>query len=277
MHHRYQTLGRIRQASPRCCLPELLGRHLRPRPRPAGRRQQERSRRLSRPRAFLPRVLSDQRPAVLAAGRALPPRRRRRQPGVETHHTVWRRQVPHARFALPRRAANGKRSTRSPRARPCQARQVRTAVFDGQFFSPANGKDFPAAKARPTPSGAGSPGPSPARPATRSSARTTRARVAPGGDDIVKLLGDDANLILLDEVLEYLISAGGIKVLDTTLRDETLSFIKRLTVAGGQHTQERAGVLAPVQQARIARLHQPAPDHRPPGRPQRPAPRAGRR
>jgi len=47
------------------------------------------------------------------------------------------------------------------------------------------------------------------------------------------LLGDAPNLILLDEVLEYLISAGGIKVLDTTLRDETLSFLKRLTVAVG--------------------------------------------
>ena len=44
---------------------------------------------------------------------------------------------------------------------------------------------------------------------------------------------DAPNLILLDEVLEYLISAGGIKVLDTTLRDETLNFLKRLTVAVG--------------------------------------------
>lgn len=42
-----------------------------------------------------------------------------------------------------------------------------------------------------------------------------------------------SNLILLKEVLEYLISAGRIKVHDTTLRDETLRFIKRLTVAMG--------------------------------------------
>ena len=41
------------------------------------------------------------------------------------------------------------------------------------------------------------------------------------------------SLILLDELLEYLISAGGIRVEQTTLRDETLSFLKRLTVAVG--------------------------------------------
>src|SRR5438270_777018 len=56
-------------------------------------------------------------------------------------------------------------------------------------------------------------------------------RVAPGGDDILQLLADSPNLILLDEVLNYLISAGGIKVEQTTLRDETLTFIQRLTVA----------------------------------------------
>ena len=41
------------------------------------------------------------------------------------------------------------------------------------------------------------------------------------------------SLILIDELLEYLISAGGVRVEQTTLRDETLSFLKRLTVAVG--------------------------------------------
>jgi len=59
------------------------------------------------------------------------------------------------------------------------------------------------------------------------------SRVAPGADEILTLLGNRANLILLDEVLNYLISAGGIKVHQTTLRDETLTFIQRLTVAVG--------------------------------------------
>ena len=111
--------------------------------------------------------------------------------------------------------------------------KVRTAVFDGQFFSPSNGKDFPGGKGKANTlwgwvawSIAGAVGYELFR-------KADEERVSPGADDIVKLLGDDANLILLDEVLEYLISAGGIKVLDTTLRDETLNFIKRLTVAVG--------------------------------------------
>ena len=59
------------------------------------------------------------------------------------------------------------------------------------------------------------------------------ARVAPGADAIVALLKRGPSLILLDELLEYLISAGGVRVEQTTLRDETLSFLKRLTVAVG--------------------------------------------
>jgi hypothetical protein len=109
--------------------------------------------------------------------------------------------------------------------------KVNRAVFDGQFFSPANGKDFPDGKGKANTlwgwiawSLRGAEGYKILR-------KDDEARVAPGGDDILKLLGDAPNLILLDEVLEYLISAGGIKVLDTTLRDETLSFLKRLTVA----------------------------------------------
>ena len=59
------------------------------------------------------------------------------------------------------------------------------------------------------------------------------ARVAPGGDLLVELLRRGPSLILLDEILEYLISAGGVPVGQTTLRDETLAFLKRLTVAVG--------------------------------------------
>jgi hypothetical protein len=57
------------------------------------------------------------------------------------------------------------------------------------------------------------------------------SRVAPGADDLLKLFGDQPNLILLDEVLEYLINAGGVKVLKTDLREQTLNFLKELTVA----------------------------------------------
>ena len=110
---------------------------------------------------------------------------------------------------------------------------ARTAVFDGQFFSASKGKRIPGEEFNVQTmwgwigwSLGGAEGYAIMK-------EQDLARVAPGGDDILELLGDAPNLILLDEVLEYLISAGGVKVHDTTLRDETLSFLKRLTVAVG--------------------------------------------
>ena len=109
--------------------------------------------------------------------------------------------------------------------------EVRTAVFDGQFFDATNGKTIPGQDFRARTmwgwiawSLAGQDGYDHVR-------RQDESRVAPGADEILPLLGDRANLILLDEVLNYLISAGGIKVHQTTLRDETLTFLQRLTVA----------------------------------------------
>jgi hypothetical protein len=107
----------------------------------------------------------------------------------------------------------------------------RVAVFDGQFFDATNGKDIPGEnfKAR-TLWGwiAWSLGKMPGYELVR---QQDESRVAPGGDVILSLLQDGPNLILLDEVLNYLISAGGIKVEQTTLRDETITFLGRLTVA----------------------------------------------
>lgn len=110
---------------------------------------------------------------------------------------------------------------------------VRTAVFDGQFFDAANGKAIPKQEFRARTiwgwiawSLAGQKGYELLR-------SQDEARVAPGGDEILALLADGPNLVLLDEVLNYLISAGGIKVHQTTLRDETLTFLQRLTVAVG--------------------------------------------
>lgn len=109
--------------------------------------------------------------------------------------------------------------------------KARVAVFDGQFFDATKGKEMPG---------------------TGQYARTMwgwvawrlggkegyellreqdEKRVAPGDDEVLKLLKKGPNLILLDEVLEYLISCGGIAVGKTNLRDETLNFLKRLTVA----------------------------------------------
>ncbi len=110
---------------------------------------------------------------------------------------------------------------------------MRMAVFDGQFFDAANGKVIPGQGFRARTmwgwiawSLAGKEGYEHFRTQDES-------RVAPGADEILPLLGEKANLILLDEVLNYLISTGGIKVHQTTLRDETLTFLQRLTVAVG--------------------------------------------
>jgi hypothetical protein len=111
--------------------------------------------------------------------------------------------------------------------------KARTAVFDGQFFSAVSGKEMPGTKLKAkTMWGwiAWSLGQEAGYELMRAA---DEAQVAPGGDDITKLLGNEPNLILLDEVLEYLISAGGINVGGTTLRDETINFIKRLTTAVG--------------------------------------------
>jgi hypothetical protein len=109
--------------------------------------------------------------------------------------------------------------------------KVNVAVFDGQFFSASNGKEFPHFKSKANTLWGWIAGCLGGQAGYELVRVADEARVAPGGDDILKLLGDAPNLILLDEVLEYLISAGGIKVIDTTLRGETLNFIKRLTVA----------------------------------------------
>jgi len=114
--------------------------------------------------------------------------------------------------------------------------QVRVAVFDGQFFDAVKGKVIPGTNLRAhTMWGwlAWSLGDEKGYELLRAQ---DEARVAPGGDEITALLQEGPNLILLDEVLEYLISAGGIRVEKTTLGDETMNFLKRLTVAVGTVT-----------------------------------------
>jgi hypothetical protein len=110
---------------------------------------------------------------------------------------------------------------------------VRASVFDGQFFDASNGKAIPKQEFRARTmwgwiawSLAGQKGYDLLR-------SQDEARVAPGADEILAVLAEGPNLILLDEVLNYLISAGGVRVHQTTLRDETLTFLQRLTVAVG--------------------------------------------
>jgi hypothetical protein len=113
---------------------------------------------------------------------------------------------------------------------------VRVAVFDGAFFDATNGKAIPGEKFRARTlwgwiawSLGGKKGYEQLR-------AQDEGRVAPGGDEILALLAETPNLILLDETLQYLISAGGIKIEQTTLRDETLTFLQRLTTAVGNTT-----------------------------------------
>jgi hypothetical protein len=113
---------------------------------------------------------------------------------------------------------------------------VHTAVFDGSFFDATKGKEVPGEEFRAqTMWGwiAWSLGDKKGYEILR---KQDEARVAPGADEIITLLAEGPNLILLDEVLQYLISAGGVKVHQTTLRDETLTFLQRLTVAVGNTT-----------------------------------------
>jgi len=113
---------------------------------------------------------------------------------------------------------------------------VHTAVFDGSFFDATKGKEVPGEEFRAQTmwgwiawSLSGMKGYEIMR-------EQDEARVAPGADEIITLLAEGPNLILLDEVLQYLISAGGVKIHQTTLRDETLTFLQRLTVAVGNTT-----------------------------------------
>lgn len=119
---------------------------------------------------------------------------------------------------------------------PRPKKEVRTAVFDGQFFDATTGKAISGEKFRArTMWGwiAWSLGGKKGYDLLRAQ---DEARVAPGADEILGLLSEGPNLILLDETLNYLISAGGVKVEQTTLRDETLTFLQRLTVAVGNTT-----------------------------------------
>lgn len=111
--------------------------------------------------------------------------------------------------------------------------KARTAVFDGQFFDVTNGKAIPGENFRARTMWGWIAWSLGGKNGYEQFRAQDESRVAPGGDEIIALLGNEPNLILLDEVLNYLISAGGVKVIQTTLRDETMTFLQRLTAAVG--------------------------------------------
>jgi len=160
----------------------------------------------------------------------------------------------HTMAALFHAAGNRKALDVLPEAKGLESPTgVRVAVVDGQFFNAQQGKESDGI-----------------RPLTlwgwlalqlRGKAgyeemrANDEARVAPGGDDLVKLFGDKPNLILLDETLEYLINAGGVKVLQTDLREQTLNFLKELTVAAANAPRTVVVLALPSSQPRETLQH----------------------
>jgi uncharacterized protein len=108
--------------------------------------------------------------------------------------------------------------------------QVRVAVFDGEKFTAVGGKEVGGGKTVNTMWGwlAWQLGPE----AYAVMEKTDQDRVAPGGDEIQKMLKATGApvLLLLDEVLKYLESAGAVVLGDSTLQRLTLNFLQNLTV-----------------------------------------------
>jgi Protein of unknown function (DUF499) len=112
---------------------------------------------------------------------------------------------------------------------PKPSKAVNVAVFDGAFFDALKGKSASKGKVHANTMWGWIAWSLHGEKGYERFKSHDEARIAPGGDEILALLEAGPNLILLDEVLQYLISAGGIKVEQTTLRDETLTFLQRLT------------------------------------------------
>lgn len=63
-------------------------------------------------------------------------------------------------------------------------------------------------------------------------AKNDKNKTAPGTNTLGRLLeASGPTLILLDEILAYLLKAGGVKVQESTLRGQTLTFLQELSVA----------------------------------------------
>lgn len=138
----------------------------------------------------------------------------------------------HTLAALLHAAKNRKALDVIPEGRGLQqAGTVRVAVFDGQFFNPTEGKkDIESGIQAKTPWGwiacrlGGKSG-------YELLKKDDEARVDPGADKLMELLGESPNLVLLDEVLEFLIKAGGIKVGESNYRDQIMLFLKSMIAA----------------------------------------------
>lgn len=78
------------------------------------------------------------------------------------------------------------------------------------------------------------------------------ARVAPGADAMRKLLASGPpKLILMDELVNYVVGAAAISVGETTLKDQTISFLQQLTQAVSQTPRTMLLLTIPSSQTEI--------------------------
>ena len=92
---------------------------------------------------------------------------------------------------------------------------ARVVVFDGTALSPEEVKPWEELERQPT-----------------GKIEITKGNVAPGKEKLIKLLSENSPvLILMDEVLEYVTKAAGIKIGDSNLASQTFAFIQELTAA----------------------------------------------
>ncbi len=92
---------------------------------------------------------------------------------------------------------------------------VNVAVFEGTTFDPKEVKPWEEIEKQLT-----------------GKVELTRGDIAPGKEKLIKLISENSPvLILMDEVLEYVTKAAGVKVGDTNLASQTLAFVQELTGA----------------------------------------------
>lgn len=76
-------------------------------------------------------------------------------------------------------------------------------------------------------------------------------RVAPGVSTLVKILAPRPALVLIDELVNYIVGAAGIAVGDSTLKDQTISFLQQLTAAVSQTPRSVLLLTIPASQTEL--------------------------
>ena len=92
---------------------------------------------------------------------------------------------------------------------------AKVVVFDGTAFNPKESKPWEELERQLT-----------------GKIEITKGDISPGKEKLIKLLSENSPvLVLMDEVLEYITKAAGVKVGDSNLASQTFAFIQELTAA----------------------------------------------